>query len=95
LAQTITQLTKLFIDKMANNKLSNKLRDCAEQIRDIELQFRQVTESSKLNWTDRRQQEFFSKYIQKQSDALDELHRELNMIYFEVSQMESSLSRFK
>ncbi len=80
---------------MANNKLSNKLRDCAEQIRDIELQFRQVTESSKLNWTDRRQQEFFSKYIQKQSDALDELHRELNMIYFEVSQMESSLSRFK
>jgi hypothetical protein len=80
---------------MANNKLSDKLRDCAEQIRDIELQFRQVTESSKLNWTDRRQQEFFSKYIQKQSDALDELHRELNLIYFEVSQMESSLSRFK
>lgn len=80
---------------MANNKLSDKLRDCAEQIRDIELQFRQVTESSKLNWSDRRQQEFFSKYIQKQSDALDELHRELNMIYFEVSQMESSLSRFK
>lgn len=78
---------------MANNKLSDKLRDCAEQVRDIELQFRQVTESSKLNWTDRRQQEFFSKYIHKQSDALAELHRELKIIYFEVSQMESSLSR--
>jgi hypothetical protein len=80
---------------MSVSASSNKLREFVEQFRIIEANYKQVTDTTKVNWTDRRQQEFYMKFIHKQSDTLAELHRDLNAIWAEVSRMESSLNRYK
>jgi hypothetical protein len=80
---------------MSVSPFSNKLREVVDRSRAIEANYRQVTETAKVNWTDRRQQEFYMKFIHKQSDTLAELHRDLNALLAEVSRIESSLNRYK
>ena len=80
---------------MSVSPFSNKLRELVDRSRTIEANYRQVTDTTKVNWTDRRQQEFYMKFIHKQSDTLAELHRDLNALLAEVSRMESSLNRYK
>jgi hypothetical protein len=80
---------------MSVSPFSNRLRELVDRSRAIEANYRQVTDTAKVNWTDRRQQEFYMKFIHKQSDTLAELHRDLNALLSEVSRMESSLNRYK
>ena len=80
---------------MSVSPFSSSLRQLVDQSRAIESNYRQATDTAKVNWTDRRQQEFYMKFIHKQTDTLAELHHELNALLAEVSRMESSLNRYK
>jgi hypothetical protein len=80
---------------MSVSPFSNRLRELVDRSRAIEASYRQVTDTAKVNWTDRRQQEFYMKFIHKQTDTLAELHRDLNALWAEVFRMESSLNRYK
>ena len=80
---------------MSVSPFSNRFRELVDRSRAIEANYRQVTDTAKVNWTDRRQQEFYMKFIHKQTDTLAELHRDLNALWAEVSRMESSLNRYK
>ncbi len=80
---------------VSQSNTSEALRQAVEQVRNISAGFRQKTETSKMNWSDRRQNEFFRKYVQTYLTQLDKAVNELNGIQAEIARMESSLNRYR
>ncbi len=80
---------------VSSNEASKNLEESRNVSKNLENQFKSLSETSSKQWQDSKQRQFFDRYIHGYNTTLNELTREINSILIQVKSIENTLKSIK
>ena len=80
---------------ISSNEASKNLEESLNVSKNLEAQFKMLSETASKQWQDSKQRQFFDRYIHRYNNTLDEFTREINSILIQVKSIENTLKSIK
>jgi hypothetical protein len=80
---------------ISSNEASKNLEKSLNDSKNLEAQFKMLSETATKKWQDTKQRQFYDRYIFKYNNTLNEFTREINSILIQVKSIENTLKSIK
>ena len=80
---------------VSSNKASSSIEEAFNALKDMEAQFKMLSENSTRQWQDSKQKQFFGRYVDRYSNTINELTRETSSILGQVKSIENTLKSYR
>jgi hypothetical protein len=80
---------------ISSNEASKNLEKSLNDSKNLEAQFKLLSETATKKWQDTKQRQFYDRYIFKYNNTLNEFTREINSILIQVKSIENTLKSIK
>lgn len=80
---------------VSSDQASKSIQEALDVLKDMETQFKILSENATRQWQDTKQKQFFSRYADRYSNTLNEFTREINSILGQVKSIENTLKLYR
>jgi thymidylate synthase len=80
---------------VSSNQASSSIEEAFNALKDMEAQFKMLSENSTRQWQDSKQKQFFGRYVDRYSNTINELPRETSSILGQVKSIENTLKSYR
>lgn len=80
---------------VSSNQASNTIDEAFKVLKDMETQFKMLSENATRQWQDSKQKQFFGRYVDRYSNTINELTRETSSILGQVKSIENTLKSYR
>jgi thymidylate synthase len=80
---------------VSSDQASKSIQEALDVLKDMETQFKILSENATRQWQDTKQKQFFGRYADRYSNTLNEFTREINSILGQVKSIENTLKLYR
>jgi thymidylate synthase len=80
---------------VSSDQASKSMQEALDVFKDMETEFKMLSENSTRQWQDTKQKQFFGRYVDSYSNTLNEFTREINSMLGQVKSIENTLKMYR
>ncbi len=80
---------------VSSNQASSSIEEAFNVLKDMEAQFKMLSENATRQWQDSKQKQFFGRYVDRYLNTINELTRETSSILGQVKSIENTLKSYR
>jgi hypothetical protein len=80
---------------VSSDQASKAMQEALDVFKDMETEFKMLSENATRQWQDTKQKQFFGRYIDSYSNTLNEFTREINSMLGQVKSIENTLKLYR
>lgn len=80
---------------VSSDQASKSIQEALDVFKDMETEFKMLSENATRQWQDTKQKQFFGRYVDSYSNTLNEFTREINSMLGQVKSIENTLKMYR